>query len=68
MASGANSDYKIYNVEKEMNEPTSHLNVYIELIKLRKMAAVRDGAMELKLLNSNSVLGFTRFSGSSSRN
>ncbi|XP_068082069.1 maltase 1-like [Anabrus simplex] len=54
-----NENYKTVNVEAQLNGP-SHLSVYKALVKARKSPAIMYGSLDMKVLNNNTVLAFTR--------
>lgn len=52
-------NYKAVNVEHELQEPNSHLNVYRQLVALRKLPAFQRGAMVVAVVDTH-VFSFVR--------
>ncbi|XP_053963772.1 maltase A3 [Anastrepha ludens] len=52
-------NYRTVNVQRERDEPLSHLNIYKQLHALRNESTLRHGSVEVKAVNNN-VLGVKR--------
>ncbi|XP_054738486.1 maltase A3-like [Anastrepha obliqua] len=52
-------NYRTVNVQRERDEPLSHLNIYKQLHALRNGSTLRHGSVEVKAVNNN-VLGVKR--------